>query len=103
MTIDVIVSVLPLSFLYGFYRGWTLPFSFYDEESSKKIRLYTTFHRLIIAVFIGISYIIPPICLFKYRDLIYRVYDYYVMNDLMDINWRLHLYHEFGIYHPHVF
>lgn len=90
LPLNFLFFLATLSFSYGFYRGWTL---LWRHDESKLIKIG-------ISTIVGVTYIIPPISVFKYRDLIYRIY--YHSIGFTDERCTRELYHELDMYHPNV-
>jgi len=81
------------SFVYGCYRGWTLP-------------MWHNMHhraRFGMTIAIGIKYVLPPFCISKYLQLIARVYYHYTGYTYEKFPYfTKNLYLECGVHHPNV-
>ena len=80
----VLLPLLATSFVYGCYRGWTLPI--WSDHRGKTLRIVFTVAN-------GIKYVVPPFCIVQWGCLGARL----CSND--PPNWN-NL--EFGYHHPSV-
>jgi len=98
----IVLGYLGTSFIYGFYRSWSLPIwqTTYDTTSRYTIVRDITF-RMGISIVNGIVYTMPPFSLIKYTYMGMRMYDvtqgYHPERFCKREHWK-----EVGFFHPRV-
>lgn len=101
----VAIGLVGLSYSYGFCRSWTLPL--WRDIPASSVKEVTI--RFIVSSITGFTYVIPPFCMMKYRNLWLRLQDERRgLNQLQedpsqakpdrDPHWR-----EFDFFHPRAF
>jgi hypothetical protein len=87
--------LIGLSFTYGCYRGWTIPFRHHNQ--------YDNMMRCYLSLATGVKYVVPPFCIVKYVQLLARVYtNYYGISNERFPSLTRNIYQEWGIPHPDV-